>query len=310
MLVMDDTGTKLSEQRYLPFGEVRTDVGTAITQTDFGYTGQRNYTYINLMDYRARFYSPYLARFLQADTIVPNPANSQSWNRYSYVRNSPIMYNDPTGHKEDGECGYGGWDCGGYADDPGKLEDDLDSNEEINNGESSEQVPQDLCRAWYGPEDCQQWDEIFDPWYYYPTFYPDDFKSITKDYMDEYIGIEELLFQGKECHLSNHSEFECNNQFWTMEDQSGINKFYISWQFGMNFKYGNQLMEFVLKEVNADPYRIENWDPAWIYAITETDPVTFQVAKNKAFNYWNNQGYISEWGNEMLELIQVRLGGE
>lgn len=37
-------------------------------------------------------------RFLTPDTIVPVPANPQSWNRYSYVNNNPINYNDPTGH--------------------------------------------------------------------------------------------------------------------------------------------------------------------------------------------------------------------
>jgi RHS repeat-associated protein len=75
-------------------------VGTLITQTDFGYTGQRNNAYINLIDYGARFYSPALGRFTQPDSIVPDPANSQSLNRYSYVRNSPINYTDPTGHRE------------------------------------------------------------------------------------------------------------------------------------------------------------------------------------------------------------------
>jgi hypothetical protein len=39
---------------------------------------------------------------------VPNPVNPQSWNRFSYVNNSPINYNDPTGHYVadtfDGEC--------------------------------------------------------------------------------------------------------------------------------------------------------------------------------------------------------------
>ncbi len=42
-VVTDASGAVLSQQRYLPFGEVRTDVfapGT-ISQTDFGYTGQR-----------------------------------------------------------------------------------------------------------------------------------------------------------------------------------------------------------------------------------------------------------------------------
>ncbi len=50
------------------------------------------------MDYKARFYSAYLNRFLQPDTLIPSPANPQSWNRYSYVGNSPINFSDPSGH--------------------------------------------------------------------------------------------------------------------------------------------------------------------------------------------------------------------
>ncbi len=38
--VLDESGAVVGSQRYLPFGEVRTDLGT-ITQTDFGYTFQR-----------------------------------------------------------------------------------------------------------------------------------------------------------------------------------------------------------------------------------------------------------------------------
>lgn len=51
------------------------------------------------MDYKARFYSPTLGRFIQPDSIIPNAANPQNWNRYSYVLNNPIRFNDPTGHR-------------------------------------------------------------------------------------------------------------------------------------------------------------------------------------------------------------------
>jgi RHS repeat-associated protein len=90
--VTDDEGNLVSQQRYLPFGGVRSDIND-ITQTDYGYTGQRNLdSNIGLMDYKARFYSPVLNKFIQPDTIVPHPINPQAWNRYSYVGNRPINF--------------------------------------------------------------------------------------------------------------------------------------------------------------------------------------------------------------------------
>jgi hypothetical protein len=50
------------------------------------------------MYYEARYYDPLLARFAQADTIVPEAGSSQGLNRYSYVNNSPTGSIDPTGH--------------------------------------------------------------------------------------------------------------------------------------------------------------------------------------------------------------------
>jgi RHS repeat-associated protein len=96
--VVDANGSLLSQQRYLPFGEVRTIPNSPIIQTDLGYTGQRNLSGTGLMDYRARFYDPALGRFIQSDSIVANPLNPQSFNRYSYVLNRPIRYNDPSGY--------------------------------------------------------------------------------------------------------------------------------------------------------------------------------------------------------------------
>ena len=106
--VTDASGALITQQRYLPFGGERTNVGT-ISQTDYGYTGQRDLDpgMGGLMDYKARFYSPYLNRFIQPDTLIPDPANSQAWNRYAYVYGNPIRFTDPTGHEicdEDGNC--------------------------------------------------------------------------------------------------------------------------------------------------------------------------------------------------------------
>ena len=46
----------------------------------------------------ARVYHLYLNHFTQPDSIVPDPYNSQAWNRYAYALNNPIRYTDPSGH--------------------------------------------------------------------------------------------------------------------------------------------------------------------------------------------------------------------
>jgi RHS repeat-associated protein len=101
--VTDADATLISQTRYTPFGEIRTDVGT-INQTDYGYTFQRNVDGMGLMDYKARYYSPLLGRFTQPDSIVPNPYEPQNWNRYSYVNGNPITHDDPSGHCIEDAC--------------------------------------------------------------------------------------------------------------------------------------------------------------------------------------------------------------
>ncbi len=137
MAVLDDQGAVLSEQRYLPFGAVRDDVGT-ITQTDFGYTFQRALPDTGLMDYKARFYSQRLGKFIQPDTLVPGPANPQSWNRYSYVGNSPISFSDPTGHMRLQEGDQNDRFKKSVFDDYEPREDDDDSNDRRKNDDPPE----------------------------------------------------------------------------------------------------------------------------------------------------------------------------
>jgi len=112
----DATGVTVGEQRYYPYGETRISTGTIYT--DKLFTGQRD-TGLGIYDYNARFYSPKLGRFLSADTIVPNPFNPQDLNRFSYVRNNPLRYIDPTGHMV--ACGVMSAACDGNSTPPTPL---------------------------------------------------------------------------------------------------------------------------------------------------------------------------------------------
>jgi len=107
----DGVAEQATPLRYTPFGKVRSGA-QAEMHTARGYTGQYNDTEIGIMYYNARYYSPYLNRWLQPDTIVPNPGNPQHLNRFSYAGNSPVVYIDPTGHKNTPTNCYGRPDCG------------------------------------------------------------------------------------------------------------------------------------------------------------------------------------------------------
>ncbi|MFL5805621.1 MAG: RHS repeat-associated core domain-containing protein [Roseiflexaceae bacterium] len=64
----------------------------SIPQTTLDFTGQhRDDT--GLIYLHARYYNPQLGRMLSPDTMIPEPVN-----HYSYVRNNPLRWTDPSGH--------------------------------------------------------------------------------------------------------------------------------------------------------------------------------------------------------------------
>ncbi len=94
--VLNGSGAWVGELRYKPYGETRYTWGT--TPTGFRYTGQRQEESLGLYQMGARWVDPALARWLSADTLVPEGGNPQAFNRYSYVLGNPLRYIDPSGH--------------------------------------------------------------------------------------------------------------------------------------------------------------------------------------------------------------------
>ena len=87
---------------------------------------EKNYDDFGLMFYNARFYSPSLGKFIQPDSIVPDPGRAIGFNRYSYVNNNPVNFTDPSGHIMEGEYGYDGCDCPDKSDPEPDLDDSGD----------------------------------------------------------------------------------------------------------------------------------------------------------------------------------------
>lgn len=56
----------------------------------YHFTGNRIDAATDLYFYTGQWYDPVIGRFIQPDTIVPEPANPQALNRYCYVLNSPL----------------------------------------------------------------------------------------------------------------------------------------------------------------------------------------------------------------------------
>jgi RHS repeat-associated protein len=86
--------------KYWPYGATRSG---SITETDKLYTGQQQEAgdaALGLYNYKARFYSTTLGRFVSADTVA------DGLNRYAYVHDNPLRYADPSGLSAVVACGW------------------------------------------------------------------------------------------------------------------------------------------------------------------------------------------------------------
>ncbi len=92
-VITDTSGAVVASQKYWPYGATRTASGTL--PTDKQYTGQQvepGDSALGLYNYKARFYSTTLGRFVSADSVTKDGLN-----RYTYVRNNPVRHSDPSG---------------------------------------------------------------------------------------------------------------------------------------------------------------------------------------------------------------------
>ena len=89
---------RVASRRDKAFGEIRNTPNAL--GTDYKFTGQREEASLGLYWFQSRWFDPSLGRFTSPDTIVPTSTQgTQAWDRYAFVNNNPVRYNDPTGHQ-------------------------------------------------------------------------------------------------------------------------------------------------------------------------------------------------------------------
>jgi RHS repeat-associated protein len=104
-VITDQSGAVVERLAYEPFGKRRQatgprDPGNTISgnQGQRGFTNHEHMDELGLINMNGRVYDPMTARFISADPMVEAPMNSQSYNRYSYIVNSPLNATDPSGY--------------------------------------------------------------------------------------------------------------------------------------------------------------------------------------------------------------------
>jgi len=92
-LVTNENGSAVERTFYEPFGAI-TSGGS---KTRFDYEGEEFDSVTGDYDFDARRVDPLNNQFIQPDSVIQNVYDPQSLNHYSFERNNPYSYTDPTG---------------------------------------------------------------------------------------------------------------------------------------------------------------------------------------------------------------------
>ncbi|QJD85852.1 RHS repeat protein [Cohnella herbarum] len=93
---VSETGTVENQYDYDIFGNPTLTIEKY--EASIRYAGEFFDAEVGLYYLRARYYDPYIGRFISEDTYKGKINDPLSLNRYTYANNDPIMYVDPTGH--------------------------------------------------------------------------------------------------------------------------------------------------------------------------------------------------------------------
>ena len=96
-VLSDSSGNQTEVDAYYPFGRTQAASPQASFKVSRQFTGQILDAETGLYYCNRRYYDPELGRFIQANTVIQDLSNPQSYNRYSYCINNPLRYTDPTG---------------------------------------------------------------------------------------------------------------------------------------------------------------------------------------------------------------------
>jgi RHS repeat-associated protein len=101
-ILTDRSGNLVQHYEYATFGQTSYQNNNSAFPVSNRYTGQISDDETGLYYYGGRYYDSQLGRFIQPDPTIPDPTDSQSYNRYSYCRNNPLNVTDPSGFDDGG----------------------------------------------------------------------------------------------------------------------------------------------------------------------------------------------------------------